>query len=126
MNQILMLFALPIGIIFFMADRRQQETNRKIAETFIAEVKANEGLGAREKLEHIRKMFELNRYAIETMTDNALVATRKHLNLGAAVLSFALVPFYIGVFVFILWFIYFKKPERWEITLADTTLPEDR
>ena len=126
MNQILMLFALPIGIIFFMADRRQQEANRKIAETFIKEVKSSDGLGKRERLEHIRKMFELNRFTIEKIDGNTLIATRKHLNLGAAILSFALVPFYIGVLVFILWFVFFKKPERWEITLADTILPEDR
>lgn len=126
MNQLLMLFALPIGIIFFYYDRRQQETNRKIAEQFIDEVKANDGLGKKEKLEHIKKMFQLNRFTIESMEKNGLVATRKHLNLGAAVLSFALVPFYIGVLFFILWFIFFKKPERWEIILDDTTSPEGR
>ena len=53
-----------------------------------------------------------------------LVATRKHLNLGAAILSFALVPFYLGVLVFVFWFFFFKKPERWEINLADTIPPE--
>jgi len=126
MNQLLMLFALPIGIIFLYYDRRQQETNRKIAEQFIDEVKANDGLGKKEKLEHIKKMFQLNRFTIESMEKNGLVATRKHLNLGAAVLSFALVPFYIGVLFFILWFIFFKKPERWEIILDDTTSPEGR
>lgn len=126
MNQLLMLFALPIGVIFFIADRRQEERNRKVAEAFIAEVKANSGLGTAEKLEHIRKMFELNRFTVAYMDETKLVVTRKHLNLGTAILSFALVPFYIGVLVFILWFIFFKKPERREVTFADTTPPGDR
>lgn len=125
MNQLLMLFALPIGVIFFIVDRRQQETNRKIAETFIEEVKANEGLSAEQKLDHIKKMFEFNRFTVEIRDGERLVASHKHLNLGAAILSFALVPLYIGVVVFILWFLFLKKPERWEINLADTTPPED-
>lgn len=126
MNQLLMLFALPIGILFFIVDRRQQETNRKIAQTFIDEVKGNEGLSKKEKLEHIKKMFELNRFTVKMVSEKSLEATRKHLNLGTAILSFALVPFYIGVLIFILWFIFFKKPERWEVTLADTIPPEGR
>ncbi len=126
MNQLLMLFALPIGVLFFIIDRRQQETNRKIAEAFIDEVRANDGLSPEAKLGHIKKMFELNRFAVEYKGENHLVATRKHLNLGAAILSFALVPLYIGVLLFVLWFIFLKKPERWEVTPADTTPPGGR
>ena len=115
MNQLLMLFALPIGILFFLADRKQQKINKEIAERFIDEVKSNDGLSSAEKIDHIKKMFELNRFTVKSADVLSLVATRKHLNLGSAILSFALVPFYIGVLFFILWFIFFKKPERWEV-----------
>lgn len=115
MNQLLMLFAFPIGLLFFWADRKQQKINKAIAERFIDEVKGNEGLRDAEKIDHIKKMFELNSFRIESADSSSLVATRKHLNLGAAILSFALIPFYVGVLFFILWFIFFKKPERWEV-----------
>jgi len=112
-----MLFALPIGLIFLWADRKQQKINKEITERFIDEVKANEGLSGAEKLDHIKKMFELNRFTVKSADVFSLVATRKHLNPGSAILSFALVPFYIGVLFFILWFVFFKKPERWEVRL---------
>lgn len=115
MNQLLMLFALPIGILFFWTDKKQQKINKEVAERFIDEVKGNKGLSDAQKLDHIKKMFELNSFRIESSGSTSLIATRKHLNLGAAILSFALVPFYVGVLIFILWFIFFKKPERWEV-----------
>jgi len=121
MNQILMLFAFPIGLIFFFADKRQQKTNHQIAENFISEVRANPTLSDGEKIGHIKKMFLINRYKVEKESETSLVVSYKHLNLGAAILSFALVPFYVGVLFFILWFLFIKKPENWEITLS----PED-
>jgi len=125
MSQLLLLFALPIGIIFMFADFRQQKINRAIAEKFIEEVRGNEGLSDEQKSDHIKKMFILNRYTIATLSPTAFVASRKHLNLGAAIISFAIVPLYLGVLVFALYFIFLKKPERWEMDLSGMPLPED-
>lgn len=117
MTQVVLMLALPIGILFFYFDRKLQRKNRLQAESFIHSVSA-EALPDGDKIERIARMFALNQYRIERRNESTLVAVRKHLNIGAAIISFAILPvFYLGIVFFILYYIFIKKPDRWDLDL---------
>ena len=97
MTQVVLFLALPIGIMFFYFDRRLQEKNRQKAVAFIEDVAAEE-IPDGDKIEQIVRMFAVNQYRIESRGESTLVAVRKHLNIGAAIISFAILPvFYLGI-----------------------------
>ncbi len=91
MTQVVLFLALPIGILFYYFDRKLRRKNRAITEAFIDEVIRSDR-NNHEKIEHLARMFTLNQYRIESRTETTLVVTHKHLNIGAAIIAFAVLP----------------------------------
>ncbi len=116
MTTIIMMFALPIGIIIYFWDRKNAAATQKLYEAFIEQTRSDGKLDDKEKLLRIDMMFYGNGYRTVLREPKRLVVEKKHLNLGILVIAFALLNL-LGVILFILYYFYLQKPLRKEIVL---------
>lgn len=114
MSTVLIFFALPIGILFFLYDRKNIADADRLFERFIADVQADSRLDIQAKTDQIDEMFYQNGFKRVQKSPGHLIVEKKHLNLGIPVILFALLS-YIGIGLFVLYYFYFLKPIRKEI-----------
>lgn len=115
MTTVIMLFILPLGIVFYLFDKKIRRQNREIYENYTAVIKASD-LSNQEKIEKIDEMYYHNGYRRVSVSDTTLVVEKKHFNLGVLFIFFGLLA-YFGVIFFIIYYHFILKPERVEITL---------
>lgn len=116
MTTIIMMFALPIGIIIYFWDRKNSAATERVYKAFIDQVRSNRMLSDEEKLLRIDAMFYGNGYRTVLREPKKLIVEKKFLNLGILVIAFALLNL-LGVILFIIHYFYLLKPLRKEIVL---------
>ena len=115
MTTVIMMFILPIGIIIYFWDKKIEEQNREIFETFIEKIK-NSDLQSKDKLLRIDEMYYKNGYTRIHIDENSLTQQKKHFNIGTLLISLG-VGAYIGLFLYIMYYKLFLKPREIKITL---------
>lgn len=115
MTTVIMMFILPIGIIVYFWDRKVYARNMKEFHFHIMKIAELE-LERSEKIDIIGKMFHQNEYILVNRTDATLIVEKKHINIGVPFIMFGLLA-YIGLVLYFIYFYYFLKPRRLEITI---------
>ena len=115
MTTVIMMFILPIGIIVYFWDRKVYARNMKEFHFHIMKIAELE-LERSEKIDIIGKMFHQNEYILVNRTDTSLIVEKKHINIGVPFIMFGLLA-YIGLVLYFIYFYYFLKPRRLEITI---------
>jgi len=115
MTTVIMMFILPIGIIVYFWDRKVYARNMKEFHFHIMKI-AELKLERSEKIDIIGKMFHQNEYILVNRTDTSLIVEKKHVNIGVPFIMFGLLA-YIGLVLYFIYFYYFLKPRRLEITI---------
>ncbi|MDD3499109.1 MAG: hypothetical protein PHS85_01990 [Sulfurovum sp.] len=110
-----MMFILPIGIIVYFWDRKVYARNMKEFHFHIMKI-AELKLDRSKKIDIIGKMFHQNEYTLVSRTDTSLIVEKKHINIGVPFIMFGLLA-YIGLVFYFIYFYYFLKPRRLEITI---------
>lgn len=115
MTTVIMMFILPIGIIVYFWDRKVYARNMKEFHFHIMKIAELE-LDRSKKIDIIGKMFHQNEYTLVNRTDTSLIVEKKHVNIGVPFIMFGLLA-YIGLVFYFIYFYYFLKPRRLEITI---------
>ncbi len=110
MTTIIMLFILPLGIVFYFFDKKTKKLNKKLFEEYVLKIKASD-LTQKEKLDIIDEMYYKNDYKIVHKTHDTLVVEKKHFNLGVLFIFFGLLS-YFGLPLYYIYYRYILKPEE--------------
>jgi len=110
MSTIISLFVLPIGIVIFFWDRRNEKAIFTIFEHFIRQTAASD-LDKDAKAQRIVRMFLENDYQVVERSGNHVVAERKHFNLGLLFICFG-VANYFGLVGYLLYYRFVLRPRR--------------
>ena len=114
MTTIIMLFILPLGIVFYFFDKKTKKINKKIFDEYVLKIQASE-LTQKEKLDIIDEMYYKNGYKTVQKTDNMLVVEKKHFNLGVLFIFFGLLS-YFGLPLYYIYYRFILKPEEISIS----------
>jgi hypothetical protein len=114
MTTIIMLFILPLGIIFYFFDKKTKKTNKMLFDDYVVKIKASD-LTQKEKLDSVDKMYYLNGYKIVHKTQSELVVEKKHFNLGVLFIFFGLLS-YFGLPLYYIYYRFILKPEKISLT----------
>jgi uncharacterized membrane protein YukC len=108
MNTIIMLFSLPIGIFLLSREKKSMQAYRKIFDDFFHKVKSDTTLSPKEKLDLLEEMLYQNGYQITARDDHLVRGEKKIFSVGW--LFVGLGTLYVGLIVYILYYLYFQKP----------------
>jgi hypothetical protein len=110
MTLVITFFAIPIGILLLLNERRTAHIYQGIFDDFLEEVKADERLDDVEKLHKLRSMLEHNHYHITSRSSNQIEAEKKLFSMG--LLSIGTGFMYIGAAVYIFYYYKVQKPHK--------------
>ena len=108
MNTIIMLFSLPIGIFLLMREKKAMQAYQKIFDDFFQKVRSDTSLSPEEKLALLEEMLYQNGYRITARDDRHVRGEKKIFSVGW--LFTGLGTLYIGLILYILYYLYFQKP----------------
>ena len=117
MTNVIMLFTLPLGIVFYFFDKKTKKQNKKILDEHVQKIQASE-LTQKEKLDIIDEMYYQNGFKVVQKTDDLLVAQKKHFNLGVLFIFFGLLS-YFGLPVCYIYYLFILKPDEVSISFSD-------
>ena len=112
---VVMLFVFPIGLAFFLHERKDRPRYQAIFDTFFEEVRSNPSLSNHEKIEHVQKMMLLNVYHITEKSDASIQAERKIMSVGMLLMTLGF--FYVGAALYLAYFYFLQKPHKLEFKL---------
>lgn len=109
-----MLFILPLGIAFFLFDKRTAKQNQQIFDTYVEKIKQSD-LSKKEKIDKIDTMYYNNGYTRVSKTETLLIVEKKHFNLGVMFIFFGFFN-YFGILLFLIYYKFIQKTKKIEIT----------
>ena len=114
MTTVLMIILFPIGIIFFIYERRNRKENKQIFDDYTLEVMSHESYTLKEKVHKITHMYENNHYKVLTQTDTHAVVAKKHYSIGLTFMGYGSLNL-IGLSFYLIYFFFIQKEEIIEI-----------
>lgn len=115
----MLLFLLPIGILIYFWDRRNNAQSFELFGDYIAKMQRTD-FDDKQKMKRIDTMFYENGYTIVRHEGPTLIVEKKHFNIGIFFMLIGLL-YYVGFFGYIIYFHFFQKPRRLCVDLARET-----
>lgn len=115
MSTIIIMFMLPIGIVFYFFDKKISQQNDKMFNEYIEKIKHSD-LSPKDMLDKIDTMYYHNDYHRISKSENSLVVGKKHFNLGVLFIYFGLFS-YFGILIFLIYYHYLLKAKKIKITI---------
>ena len=109
MSTILMMFILPLGIIFFFWDRKNYAQNLKTFSDYVEKI-SRADMASSEKIELIDEMLYQNGYNRVERTDGSLKVWKKHFNLGVLFIFVGIMT-YFGLLFYWIYYRFLLKPD---------------
>lgn len=109
MSTILMMFILPLGIIFFFWDRKNYAQNLKTFSDYVEKI-SHADMASSEKIELIDEMLYQNGYNRVERTDGSLKVWKKHFNLGVLFIFVGIMT-YFGLLFYWIYYRFLLKPD---------------
>jgi uncharacterized membrane protein YukC len=106
MNTIIMIFALPIGLFLLLGEKKAQAKYQAVFDEFYKTVE-REKLDREKKIEVFEDMLTKNHYAIKAMEDE-VIGEKKIFSIGWLFIGIG--TLYVGLLVYIVYYLYFQKP----------------
>jgi len=107
MTTIIMLFALPIGIFMLLGEKKAMAKYQAIFDDFYQDTK-NQNYSQMQKIDLYEKMLYKNDYVIVEKSQDKVVGEKKIFSVGWMLIGVG--TFYVGLLVYIVYFLYFQKP----------------
>ncbi len=111
-----MLFILPIGILVYFWDRRNEAQSMALFSDYIVKMQ-HADFDDSHRLRHIDAMLYENGYTIILKEERTLAAEKKHFNIGVLFILFGLLN-YFGIFAYVIYYRFFQKPRRLCVDLS--------
>ena len=108
MNTIIMIFALPIGLYLLTQEKKSMQRYQAIFDNFFRKVREDKTLSEKEKTKLLEEMLYKNGYVITARDDHSVTGEKKIFSIGW--LFVGLGTLYIGLIIYILYYLYFQKP----------------
>jgi hypothetical protein len=115
MTTVLMMFILPLGIVFYLFDKKTRRQNTLIFESYVEKIIASD-ISQKEKIEKIDEMYYENGYTRVSKIDNILVVQKKHFNLGVLFIMFGAFS-YFGIVFFFIYYRFILKPDKIKVSV---------
>ncbi len=115
MNTIIMILSLPIGIFLLLREKKAMRDYEAIFSDFYEKVRSDPELPDAEKLELLEEMLYRNRYKITFKDAHTVRGEKKIFSIGWMFIGIG--TLYIGLILYILWYLYFQKPHVVEFTI---------
>ncbi len=108
LNTIIMLFAFPIGIIMLLSERKSRQKYQAVFDDFQKKVESDKHQNPKEKITLFEEMLHQNRYHITGKSEQEVIGEKKIFSMGYLFIGIG--TLYIGLIVYILYYLYFQKP----------------
>lgn len=115
MTLVITFFAIPIGVLLLLSERRTAHLYQNIFDTFLEEVKSDSRLDTKQKFLKLRAMLEFNNYHILSVDSHSIKAEKKLFSMGLFAIGTGFM--YVGAAVYIFYFLKFQKPHRVDFKL---------
>jgi len=115
MNTIIMIFSLPIGIFWLLREKKAMQSYEAIFSDFYEKVKADTGLTPEEKRKLLEEMLYQNHYTVTRKDNRHIRGEKKIFSIGWMFVGLG--TFYIGLIVYIVYYLYFQKPHVVEFVI---------
>lgn len=115
MNTIIMILSLPIGIFLLLREKKAMREYEAIFSDFYEKVRSDPELPNEEKLKLLEEMLYQNNYKITRKDAHTVRGEKKIFSIGWMFIGIG--TLYIGLIVYILWYLYFQKPHVVEFTI---------
>jgi len=110
MTTIIMLFILPLGIIFYFFDKKTRKANKELLDSYVDKI-IHSDLDKKSIILKIDNMYYENGYTRVELDDSKLIVAKKHFNLGVLFIFFGLTS-YFGIVFYVVYYKYILKPEQ--------------
>ena len=107
---VLIMVALPLGVYILIYEQKSDFRYPQIMHDFFIKVKNNKNLQSGEKIEKLKIMLIKNHFTIVEKTKNKISGDKKNLSLGWMTIGIGFA--YIGLLIYVIYYIYFLKPYR--------------
>ncbi len=108
MTTIIMLISLPIGIYILFYEKEQMQKYQAVFDDFYNKLIDDNSLLKEEKLKLLQDMLYKNSYDVTQIQENSIKAQKKIFSVGWLFVGVG--TFYIGLFIYIIYYFYFQKP----------------
>jgi uncharacterized membrane protein YukC len=102
-----MLFALPIGIFLLLGEKKARAKYQAIFDNFYQSINTKQ-YSQKQKMHLYEEMLHKNDYIITEKNQDAVVGEKKILSIGWLFIGIG--TLYVGLLVYIVYFLYFQKP----------------
>jgi uncharacterized membrane protein YukC len=103
-----MIFALPIGIYILLQEKKGKSKYQAVFDGFFKKIEDENSLSKKEKIEILSDMLYKNGYEITQMSKELVRGEKKIFSVGWLFIGVG--TLYIGLIVYIIYFLYFQKP----------------
>ena len=107
MNTIIMIFALPLGLYLLSKEGESRRNYESVFSDFYSQTKADTTLTKEQKIDRLKEMLYQNGYEV-TQDEKTLIGKKKIFSIAWMTVGIGLA--YIGLLLYILYFLYFQKP----------------
>ncbi len=108
MTTIIMIFAFPIGIYFLIQEKSSMIKYQAVFDDFYTQIKEDNSITKIDKISYLKKMLQNNEYTIVETSINIVIGEKKIFSIGWLFIGIGTV--YIGLFIYVLYYLYFQKP----------------
>ncbi len=103
MTTILLLLIFPIGVVFYINERKNRAKYQAVFDEYMQRVDADTTFAPSQKIDQIEKLFNANRYDVIYKDAEKIVGERKVLSMGLLMM---------GLFFYVFYFFFFQKPHK--------------
>lgn len=114
MTTVIMLLAFPIGIFLLLQEKKSRIKYQAVFDDFYKETLDDDRLNDDTKLARFKAMLINNHYTVNTY-ENRVVGEKKLFSIGYMFIGIG--TLYLGLIVYILYYLYLQKPHRVEFAL---------
>lgn len=107
MNTIIMIFALPIGIFLLLGEKKARAKYQAVFDDFYQDTSSKK-YAKEEKISLYEEMLVTNHYTITGKNKEAVIGEKKIFSIGWLFMGVG--TLYVGLIVYILYYLYFQKP----------------
>lgn len=120
MMTITMIFLFPIGLAFYLYERKHMVQYQATFDNYIDNINKNKTINANEKCQKIRLMLEKNSYHISRI-ENGIKGEKKIFFAG--ILMMGMGAGGVGAIIYMVYYFFFKKPHtiRYDCSASSST-----
>lgn len=110
MSQVIMLLLFPIGLYFYIQERKARPAYEKVFSDFNKDTKDKDELSHKEKIQKYKDMLRKNEYKIIETTDTGVTGEKKIFSMSLFAMGVGV--YFVGAIIYLSYFYYIQSPHR--------------